>query len=102
MSERDTFKYHLKLGNRVVHRGITNDLERRAREHQGEHAGTTITQVGRRTTREAALQWEREGGKRPWRASIAARFIKGRRNSNSRCNGLGWHYLGMQIPMYCR
>ena len=65
MTDRDTFKYHLKRGNRVVHRGITNDLERREREHQEEHPDTTIRQVGRRTTREAALQWERKGGKRP-------------------------------------
>ena len=64
MSERDTYKYHLKEGNKIVHRGITNDLERREQEHQAEHPGAKIQQVGRRTTREAALQWEREGGKR--------------------------------------
>ena len=61
--ERDTYKYHLKEGNKIVHRGITNDLERRESEHQGEHSEAKIKQVGRRTTREAALEWEREGGK---------------------------------------
>ena len=60
--ERDTYKYHLKKGNTIVHRGVTNDLERRETEHQNEHPGAKIKQVGRRTTREAALEWEREGG----------------------------------------
>ena len=64
MAERDTHKYHLKIGNRIVHRGITNDLDRRESEHQAEHPDSHIVQVGRATTREAALQWEREGGKR--------------------------------------
>ena len=50
-----------------MHRGITNDLSRREGEHQAEYPGSRISQVGRRTTREAALQWEREGGKRPYR-----------------------------------
>ncbi len=62
--ERDSYKYHLKEGNKIVHRGVTNDLERREAEHQEEHPGAKITQVGRRTTREAGLEWEREGGKR--------------------------------------
>ena len=60
---RDTYKYHLKNGRRIVHRGITNDLSRREQEHQSECPGTRIRQVGRRTTREAALEWERNGGK---------------------------------------
>lgn len=61
---RDTYKYHLKDGNRIVHRGITNDLDRRESEHQAEYPGTRIEQIGNVTTREAALKWEREGGKR--------------------------------------
>jgi len=60
---RDTYKYHLKDGRRIVHRGITSDLSRREQEHQAEYHGTRIRQVGRRTTREAALDWERNGGK---------------------------------------
>ncbi len=61
---RDTYKYHLKNGRCVVHRGITTDLCRREREHQAEYPGAEIRQVGRKTTREAALSWERNGGKR--------------------------------------
>ncbi len=61
---RDTYKYHLKDGKRIVHRGITNDLSRREQEHQSEYPESQIKQVGRRTTREAALEWERNGGKK--------------------------------------
>ena len=58
---RDTFKYQFKVGNRVAHEGITNDLGRREQEHhRGIHKGGHIKQVGRRTTREAAREWEKE------------------------------------------
>lgn len=67
MANRDTYKYQLKEGRKVVHRGITNDLHRRETEHQGEYPGAEIKQVGRRTTRAASMKWEREGGKRPYR-----------------------------------
>ena len=69
--KKTTFKYHLKLGSKVVFRAITNDLERRERDHR-KHWGSEvrIVQVGRRTTREAALRWEREGGKRAYQRDI--------------------------------
>lgn len=60
---RDTYKYQQKIGNKIVHRGITNDLERREKENQQGWPSSNISQIGRRTTREAALEWEREGGK---------------------------------------
>ena len=59
---RDTYKYHLKDGNKVIHRGVTNNLERREIEHQKTSPGSHIVQVGRRTTRTAALKWEKEAG----------------------------------------
>ncbi len=62
---RDTYKYHFKKGNKIVHTGITNDLDRREREHKSEHEESGhITQVGRKTTRDAALAWEREQAKK--------------------------------------
>jgi len=61
---RDTYKYQMKIGNKIVHRGITNDLDRREGEHQQTWPKGHITQVGRRTTEEAARQWEDEGGTR--------------------------------------
>jgi predicted GIY-YIG superfamily endonuclease len=60
---RDTFKYHFKQGHKIVHRGITHDLERREQEHQQKWPGGRIVQVGRRTTEQAAREWEAEGGK---------------------------------------
>lgn len=59
---RDTYKYHLKHGNKVIHRGVTNDLDRREQEHQKAWPGSHIVQVGRRTTRAAALEWEKTAG----------------------------------------
>ena len=66
MAERDTYKYHLKHGHKTIHRGITYDPERREAEHQESFPGSRVVPVGRRTTREAALRWERNGGKRPY------------------------------------
>ena len=59
---RDTYKYYFKLGNRIVHAGITNDLKRREQEHRQKWGWGNghIVQVGRMTTRQAALEWEAE------------------------------------------
>ena len=67
MVKRDTYKYHLKDGGKVVHRGITNNLDRREGEHQHKFPGTSIEQVGRRVNRESALKWESDGGKRTYK-----------------------------------
>lgn len=58
MSNRDTYKYHFKIGNKIIKSGITNDFERRESEHQRENPKGHITQVGRRTTKNAAREWE--------------------------------------------
>ena len=59
MAERDTFKYELRRGNKVVYVGITNDLVRRETEHRNEGMEfTSIVKVGNATTREAAEVWE--------------------------------------------
>lgn len=56
---RDTYKYELRDGNRVVYVGITNDLERRESEHRTEGMDfTSIRKVGNVTTRSAAEEWE--------------------------------------------
>lgn len=75
MEKRDTYKYHFKVGNKIVHGGMTN---RTLIERQGEHQRSGkistsegkkyhwskghIVQVGIRTTRSAALKWERDNG----------------------------------------
>ena len=58
---RNTSKYHFKRGNKILHTGITDDLERREQEHQRDidHEGH-IFKVGRRSTRDGAKAWEDE------------------------------------------
>lgn len=70
----NTYKYHFKIGNFIVHGGITDDLIRRENEHQNSGKWNLlkgkrfywsqghITQIGNCTTRDAALRWERENG----------------------------------------
>lgn len=58
-ASRNTYKYVFKVGNRIKHGGITEDLGRREQEHEQEWPGGHIKQVGRRTTREAARKWEK-------------------------------------------
>lgn len=60
MKKRDIYKYHFKVGRRIVHSGITDDLERRDREHRQKWPKGHTVQVGRRTTEEAARKWEKE------------------------------------------
>ena len=60
-TNRVVYKYDLKKGNKIVHTGITKDLERREYEHQREFGNKVhIKQVGNRTTRKDALQWKVE------------------------------------------
>ena len=59
--KRDTYKYHLKQGDRIIRCGITNDLVRREKELQREYGkGVYIHQVGKQTTREDAREWEKK------------------------------------------
>lgn len=60
MKVRVTYKYLLKLGDKIIDRGITDNLELREVSHQAEFPGSRVVQVGRRTTRQAALEWERK------------------------------------------
>lgn len=62
-SKRDTYKYHFKIGNKVIYRGVTIDLGRREAEHRQRWPDGEIHKVGKRTTRSGALAWERHGGK---------------------------------------
>ena len=57
-ARRNTCKYHFKVGNKIVHSGRTDDLERREQEHRRTWPKGHIFQVGRRTTEEAAKKWE--------------------------------------------
>ena len=57
----DTYKYHLKRGNKIIRSGVTNDLNRREKEHQRNYGKEVhIQKVGNRTTRKDAMEWERK------------------------------------------
>ena len=61
---RKTYKYHFKKGNKIVHTGITKDLDRREQEHKQTYgAQGHIKKVGRATTLDAALKWEGQQAK---------------------------------------
>ena len=66
MREKTCYKYQLKMGKKVVFRGITYDLNRREAERQQRFPSSRIKQIGRRTTWEAASIWVGKGGKRPY------------------------------------
>lgn len=59
MSKRDTFKYELYNGKRLVYVGTTNDLNRRESEHRNDGMEfTSMRKIGNATTKEAAGEWE--------------------------------------------
>ena len=70
----DTYKYHFKVGNKIVHGGITNDLDRREGEHKNSNKTTKsngksydwskghIVKVGNKVSRNSGLRWERNNG----------------------------------------
>lgn len=65
-TDKDTYRYHFKKGNKIVHTGITNDIDRREAEHRNQPGWSNghIKQVGLRTTLEAAFRWEQEQAKK--------------------------------------
>ncbi len=62
MAKYDTYKYQVRVGRKIVHGGITDDLERREQEHQKKWPKAKLTQVGHRTTEKAAREWEKKMG----------------------------------------
>lgn len=56
--DRDTNKYVLKDGNKVVYVGITDNPERREAEHRQDKNFDKMELVGRKSTRGGAEQWE--------------------------------------------
>jgi hypothetical protein len=59
MVRRDTYKYQVKIGNKIIHKGITKHLENRGAVCQARWPKSRVVQVGRKTTREAAIVWRR-------------------------------------------
>jgi predicted GIY-YIG superfamily endonuclease len=58
--KRNTYKYHFMVGNEIVYSGVTSDLKRREAEHKVRWPDGYIVQVGSKTTRKGALDWQRK------------------------------------------
>ena len=54
--------YHFKIGNKIIHKGITKDLDRREGEHQALNPEGHIFEVGGAKTEKGARDWEKEQG----------------------------------------
>ena len=60
---RDWYTYHFKRGNKILHGGRTQDLERREAEHQANiDPKGHISKVGNAKTEDGAKDWEDEHG----------------------------------------
>ena len=60
---RNWYTYEFKHGNKVLHKGITQDLERREAEHQNDiDPKGHIRQVGNAKTEDGARDWEKKEG----------------------------------------
>lgn len=59
--KRDTYKYELKQGNKVVYVGITDDPGRREQKHRNDGKQfTSMNIVGNASTRQGASAWEEQ------------------------------------------
>ena len=58
-AKRDTYRYELKQGRKILQYGITDDPERREKEHRakGKRFSHTLI-VGPRVTEDSARKWE--------------------------------------------
>jgi len=61
---RNYFTYYFKDGRKIVHKGMTDNLERREQEHKQKWPSGHIVKVGRRKTEEGAKKWEKKQGVR--------------------------------------
>lgn len=59
MRRRDTYTYDYKVGRKIMHSGISKDLDRREIEHQARWPKGRIVKVGAAKTEEAARAWEK-------------------------------------------
>ena len=60
---RDWYTYQFKSVNKVLHGGITQDPERREKEHQREiDPNGHLKLIGRAKTEKGAREWEKDKG----------------------------------------
>lgn len=79
---RDTYKYHVIVGNKVVYGGTTKSLKHCEQEHKQKWPKGRVVQVGSKTTKEAAQKWERDSfrvvksAKRSFSTSFSTSFSR--------------------------
>lgn len=61
--KRDTYKYYVKVGRKIVFRGITDNLIRRRAIHKVYWEDCRIVQVDEKTTYKQAFKWLK---RQPW------------------------------------
>lgn len=55
-------KYLFKVGNKIVHGGITTDVQQREQQHKQKWPKGHIKAIGGPVTEESAREWEKERG----------------------------------------
>lgn len=81
MEIKDTYKYQLKIGRKVILRDFTTDLMQAEQTHKLNYPNAHILKIERKTTRKAAWLWVNRGGRR--------RYIKHTANDTPRCKSSG-------------
>lgn len=63
MAKRNWYTYEFKKGNKILHKGITQDVERREEEHKANiNSNGHIKPVGHAKTEKGVRDWEKEQG----------------------------------------
>ena len=63
MAVRNTYRYRLKVGDRVILHGFTTDLARRQKEHQLRWPAARVEPIGEATSHREAWEWERRAAR---------------------------------------
>ncbi len=58
MADRDTYRYTMRDGNKIIKFGITDNPERREAENRAAGLGDTLRIEGPRVKNETARDWE--------------------------------------------
>ena len=59
---RNYIKYRVHVKGKVVHGGITTNLEQRKEQHKQKWPNSIIRKVGGKVTEESARDWEKKEG----------------------------------------
>lgn len=63
---KDTYKYHVKIGQKVIDRGFCLNLIEKENEYKIKYPGCHLDQIGRICSYRSAIKWLHDGGKRSY------------------------------------